>query len=134
MIARARFYTLGVLTSLQRLYDLNKPDTAPTVLTGHNGMIRRVLCTAEHSIVTAGVDGSVRLWDVRSGKVAHEAKLGGDVRDVSLSVGHASDDQALLVCTSGRVVSFVKATDLSIVKQHSERSRANSSGLLTQSL
>jgi len=114
----------GGQESLIRIYDINKPENEPSILKGHEGVIRRVLWHSEHSLLSAGADGIVRLWDLRTPeKPVHSTNLGADVRDLSLSAGQSPGDASkthrpTLVCAAGNDISFVSLSELKLKQKH----------------
>jgi WD40 repeat protein len=49
-----------------RLWDVDKPDIVPVVLTGHDGEVTSVAFSPdEQTLASSSKDGTIRLWDVR---------------------------------------------------------------------
>src|SRR6185369_14275678 len=63
-------------------FDAGKPELALVKeLTGHEGPVTALdnISSADAQIISGSEDGSVRLWNVETGKVIREIKLGGPV-------------------------------------------------------
>ncbi|CAO3630501.1 unnamed protein product [Mucor fragilis] len=64
-----------------RIFDLYRPEAPPMELQGHEGMIKAVVWdeTHRHTVLSAGDDATVRIWDLRtmrqSGTIQCEAPV-----------------------------------------------------------
>ena len=71
-----------------RLYDLQKPEAAPTVLEGHTGRVSKAvfLGAQESTILSVGDDETcIKVWDRRTGAVAQSLATGENATDVEIS-------------------------------------------------
>lgn len=91
-----------------RVFDLAQPDAQPTFLGGANGAtahektVKSVVSIDENRILSAGEDGVVKWWDLRTpDKATHEIVMKSPISSCELSVPTAT-----LVVTSGRDVFF----------------------------
>jgi len=91
-----------------RLFDLNRPDAEPSFIgaqaggKAHDGTIKSILWVGELAGVSAGDDGLVKWWDLRSGEMTHSVDFGSPITSLEMSTPSST-----LTITSGRKVSFV---------------------------
>jgi len=92
-----------------RIFDLNRPDAEPDFLCdsgvlSHEGTIKSVVWVGDHTGVTAGEDGVVKWWDLRTRKVTGNMTFQGPITSMELSL-----PTKRLVVTSGKKVAFIPA-------------------------
>ncbi|KDQ59466.1 hypothetical protein JAAARDRAFT_33037 [Jaapia argillacea MUCL 33604] len=92
-----------------RMFDLGRPDAEPDFLLdggplSHDGTVKSVVWVGEHTGVTAGEDGMVKWWDLRSRKLTTTLSFPTPVTSMELSQ-HTNR----LVVTSGKTVAFIPA-------------------------
>ncbi|KAF8803540.1 serine/threonine kinase receptor associated protein [Phlegmacium glaucopus] len=92
-----------------RIFDLNRPDAEPDFLydsglLSHDGTIKSVVWVGEHTGVTAGEDGIIKWWDLRTRKVTGNMTFQGPITSMELSL-----PTQRLVVTSGKKVAFIPA-------------------------
>jgi len=92
-----------------RLFDLAKPESAPSFLvrnggdTSHDGTIRSVVWDRARAMaVSAGEDGVVRWWDLRSQKETHSMTVPNPITSMELSV-----PMETLCLTAGKMAAFI---------------------------
>ncbi|KZP01277.1 serine/threonine kinase receptor associated protein [Calocera viscosa TUFC12733] len=71
----------------------------------HDGTVRSVLWTGDSEGVSAGEDGVIRWWDLRTLSPTSSLRLDAPVTSMELSAPHHT-----LVITSGKTVSFIPAS------------------------
>eukprot|EP00010_Vexillifera_abyssalis_P006204 CAMPEP_0201552634 /NCGR_PEP_ID=MMETSP0173_2-20130828/16825_1 /ASSEMBLY_ACC=CAM_ASM_000268 /TAXON_ID=218659 /ORGANISM="Vexillifera sp., Strain DIVA3 564/2" /LENGTH=336 /DNA_ID=CAMNT_0047963141 /DNA_START=245 /DNA_END=1252 /DNA_ORIENTATION=+ len=106
----------GGQEKLVRIFDLERPDANPIELKGHKNPIRSAYWLPQDaSICSASSDSKqIRIWDVRSSKMARTLSLPAPVKGITLS-----DDKTLLCAASGKQVFFYSTDDYRLVKQYS---------------
>lgn len=92
-----------------RMFDLRRPDADADILTegntiSHEGTVKSVVWVGEHTGVTAGEDGVIKWWDLRSRTVSTNMTFAGPITSMELS-----PQTNRLVVTSGKTVSFIPA-------------------------
>ncbi|KAI0029837.1 WD40 repeat-like protein [Vararia minispora EC-137] len=93
-----------------RIFDLGRPDAEPEFLltegatTSHDGTVKSVVWVGEHTGVTAGEDGFIKWWDLRTRKLTTSINFNAPVTSMELS-----QQTNRLVVTSGKTVSFIPA-------------------------
>jgi len=92
-----------------RIFDLNRPDAEPDPLydsgmLSHDGTIKSVVWVGDHTGVSAGEDGIIKWWDLRTRKVAGNMTFQGPITSMELSL-----PTQRLVVTSGKKVAFIPA-------------------------
>jgi len=98
-----------------RIFDLHRPDAAPEFLGDdpnigcHEGTIKSVVWTDENTGVTAGDDGYVKWWDLRTRKITQTLKFPSAIT----SMEHSVQTQRITL-TSGKTVAFIPATRSSV--------------------
>uniref|UniRef100_A0A0D9YP13 Serine-threonine kinase receptor-associated protein n=1 Tax=Oryza glumipatula TaxID=40148 RepID=A0A0D9YP13_9ORYZ len=75
------------LEKILRIYDMNRPDAAPREIDKSPGSVRTVAWLhSDQSILSCCTDmGGVRLWDVRSGKIAQTLETKATVTSAEVS-------------------------------------------------
>jgi len=92
-----------------RIFDLGRPDAEPDYLlegstTTHDGMIKSVVWVGEHTGITAGEDGKIKWWDLRTRKQTTSLTFSTPITSMELS-----RETKRLVVTSGNTVAFIPA-------------------------
>jgi serine-threonine kinase receptor-associated protein len=92
-----------------RIFDLGRPDAEPDFLydsgpLSHDGTIKSVVWVGDHIGVTAGEDGKIKWWDLRSREMTKVLAFPDPITSMELS----SQTQRLVV-TSGKTVEFIPA-------------------------
>lgn len=92
-----------------RIFDIERSDAPPDFLEdtnglAHEGTLKSVLSVAEGLVVTAGEDGNVKWWDLRSRTVIERSNYHAPITSMELS-----PEIGRLVVTSGKTVAFVSA-------------------------
>jgi len=92
-----------------RIFDINRPDAPPDFLEdtsglAHEGTVKSVIWVAENLGVTAGEDGNIKWWDMRSRSVVEKVIYPTAVTSMELS-----PEIGRLVVTSGKTVAFISA-------------------------
>jgi len=103
-----------------RIFDLVRPDAPPDFLGGdagstcHEGTVKSVVWVGEHVGVTAGDDGFVKWWDLRTRQAVSSLKFPSGITSMELSL-----PTQRIVVTSGKTVAFIPAAPRSAVPSHS---------------
>jgi serine-threonine kinase receptor-associated protein len=92
-----------------RIFDLGRPDAEPDFLSetgglSHEGMVKSVVWVGDHTGVTAGEDGLVKWWDLRTRTLTTSLTFPGPITSMELS-----PQTKRLVVTSGKTVAFIPA-------------------------
>jgi len=92
-----------------RVFDLRRPDAEPDFLgeggaLAHEGMVKSVVWVGEHTGVSAGEDGLVKWWDLRTRTMSKSLTYPEPVT----SMEYSPQTQCLVV-TSGKTVAFIPA-------------------------
>ncbi|KAK7043685.1 hypothetical protein VNI00_008296 [Paramarasmius palmivorus] len=92
-----------------RIFDLNKPDADPDFLTeggptAHEKTVKSVVWVGEHTGVTAGEDGIIKWWDLRTRTLTTSITFPNPITSMELS-----PQTGRLVVTSGKTVAFIHA-------------------------
>lgn len=99
-----------------RIFDLeNHADGALTVFEGHTSGLKQVLFSGpgqEQTLVSAGDDKTLRLWDARSGKEVNKTEMSGAIGGMELS----RDGQTITVA-HGNTVTFCDSVSLEKTKE-----------------
>jgi len=111
-IAPSRTHLLtGGQEKKARIFDLGRPDAEPDVLladgaatTSHDGTVKSVVWVGEHTGVTAGEDGLIKWWDLRTRKLTTSLTFGAPITSMELS-----QQTSRLVVASGTTVAFIPA-------------------------
>lgn len=91
-----------------RIFDLGRPDAEPDVLvesgsvSSHDGTVKSVVWVGEHTGVTAGEDGKIKWWDLRTRKLTTSLSFPSSITSMELS-----PQTNRLVVTSGKTVAFL---------------------------
>jgi len=114
-----------------RIFDLGKSDATPDFLGGdvsttcHEGTIRSVVWVSDTMVVTAGEDGFVKWWDLRTRQTVTSLKF-----PTSITSMEHSQQTKRIVLTSGRTVAFIPAMPSSVPSHSLELSYTPSSASL----
>ncbi|KAJ8583051.1 WD40 repeat-like protein [Rhizopogon salebrosus TDB-379] len=92
-----------------RIFDLSRPDAEADFLgdpgvPSHDGTVKSVVWVGEHTGVSAGEDGVIKWWDLRTRKLTTTMKFPNPITSMELSL-HTKR----LVVTSGKTVAFIPA-------------------------
>lgn len=99
---------------LIRIYDLTKPEAAPTVISGHTAPIKHVMfLNNDNWLISASEDKTIRLWDCKSSKEIYCLALSNIPNDIELS-----SDKNILTVASGNCVGFYELTCFTKIKEY----------------
>ncbi|KAF9483784.1 serine/threonine kinase receptor associated protein [Pholiota conissans] len=92
-----------------RIFDLSRPDAEPDFLfdagpLSHDGTVKSVVWVGEYTGVSAGDDGTVKWWDLRSREMTRSIAFPDPITSMELSL-----PTQRLVLTSGKTVEFIPA-------------------------
>jgi len=92
-----------------RIFDIHRPDAPPDFLEdtsglAHEGAVKSVICVDENLGVTAGEEGNIKWWDLRSRAVVRNISFPTAITSMELS-----PQTSRLVVTSGKTVAFISA-------------------------
>ncbi|KAL1741698.1 WD40-repeat-containing domain protein [Schizophyllum fasciatum] len=90
-----------------RIFDLARPDAEPDFLLdpgplSHEGTVKSVVWVGEHTGVSAGEDGMIKWWDLRTRKLTTTLSFPNPIQSMELS-----PQTKRLVVTSGNTVAFI---------------------------
>ncbi|KAF8061494.1 WD40-repeat-containing domain protein [Lyophyllum atratum] len=90
-----------------RIFDLSRPDAEPDFLCdsgilSHDGMVKSVIWIGDHTGVTAGEDGKIKWWDLRTRKLTTMLPFPSAITSMEWS-----PQTQRLVVTSGNTVAFI---------------------------
>ncbi|KAL1498016.1 hypothetical protein ABEB36_008879 [Hypothenemus hampei] len=119
------FLVTGSNEKLIRIFDLNKPESSPEVLSGHTAGIRHVLFFRNNThLVSCADDKTLRVWD-RTNKQEVQ-KVTFPFNPNSLEV---SKDGSVLTVAYSNKVAFFDSTTLNKIKEYTIPSAVNSASL-----
>ncbi|KAG6376079.1 serine/threonine kinase receptor associated protein [Boletus reticuloceps] len=92
-----------------RIFDLGRPDADADLLgdpgtTPHDKTVKSVVWVGEHTGVSAGEDGNIKWWDLRTRKLTTSLAFPNPITSMELSL-----QTNRLVVTSGETVAFIPA-------------------------
>jgi len=92
-----------------RIFDVSRPDADPDFLTesgglSHDATVKSVVWVGDHTGVTAGEDGLIKWWDLRTRQLVTSVNFHGPITSMELS-----RPTGRLVVTSGQKVAFIHA-------------------------
>jgi len=92
-----------------RMFDLGRPDADPDYLgepgaLSHEGTVKSVVWVGDHTGVTAGEDGFIKWWDLRTRTLTNTMTFPKPITSMELS-----PQTGRLVVTSGTTVAFIPA-------------------------
>jgi len=92
-----------------RIFDLGRPDAEPDFLSqsnglAHEGTIKSVVWVGENTGITAGEDGVVKWWDLRTRQVTTSVNFPNPITSMELS-----PQTGRVTVTSGKTVAFIPA-------------------------
>lgn len=102
-----------------RMFDLGRPDAEPDFLCdpgslSHDGMVRSVVWVGEHTGVSAGEDGMIKWWDLRTLKLTTTMAFPNPITSMEYSA-----PTKCLVVTSGKTVAFIPSLPTANAITHS---------------
>ncbi|XP_015282892.1 PREDICTED: serine-threonine kinase receptor-associated protein, partial [Gekko japonicus] len=120
----SNYLLTGGQDKLLRIYDLNKPEADPEVVSGHTSGIKKALWSSDDSQILSADDKTVRLWD-RSTYTEVKAI------NVAMSVSSMEyiPEGEILVITYGRTIAFHSAETLEQIKSFEAPATINSASL-----
>ncbi|KAJ0643364.1 putative transcription factor WD40-like family [Helianthus annuus] len=109
------FLLTGGFEKKLRIFDLNRPDASPREIEHSPGSVRTVVWLhSDQTILSSCSDsGGVRLWDVRSGKMAHTLETKSPVTSAEVS-----KDGRYITTADGSSVKFWDANHFGLVKSY----------------
>jgi len=93
-----------------RIFDVGRPDAEPELLLtqgetmSHAGTVKSVVWASDNLGVSAGEDGQIKWWDLRTRQLVHSLAFPDAITSMELSV-----QTNRLTVTSGKAVSFISA-------------------------
>ena len=115
----------GSNEKLLRIFDLNKPEADPILLSGHGGSINKALwMPGGRTIVSASDDKTIRFWDKATGEETKKIDLPSRPCDIELS-----KDGKILTVPHGQIVSFWDVESCELIKQFDVPTQINSASL-----
>ncbi|XP_011700896.1 PREDICTED: serine-threonine kinase receptor-associated protein isoform X1 [Wasmannia auropunctata] len=115
----------GSNEKLVRIYDLNKPEAAPQIFSGHTSGIRHVTFFDNNSaLITCADDKTLRVWDRNSGQEVK--RLDFPAIPSSMEV---SKDGKIITTTHSNLVTFWDSKELTKIKEFMVPTQVNSASL-----
>jgi serine-threonine kinase receptor-associated protein len=106
----AQWLLTGGQEKKARIFDVGRPDAEPEFLlaqgdtTTHAGTVKSVVWAGENLGVTAGEDGQIKWWDLRTRQLIHNLAFPDAITSMELSL-----ETNRLTVTSGKTVAFISA-------------------------
>ncbi|XP_066600240.1 serine-threonine kinase receptor-associated protein-like [Prorops nasuta] len=121
----SNYLCTGSNEKIVRIYDLNKPEVAPQIFSGHSSGIRHVtFFNNDTCLVTCSDDKTLRVWDKSSGKEIRRI----DFPAVPNSM-EVSKNGNIITTTHANIVTFWKSNDLTKIREFIVPTQANSASL-----
>lgn len=115
----------GSNEKLLRIYDLNKPDSEPEMMSGHTSNLRCCLWLEDgRRMVSSSDDKTLRFWDITSKSELRKHDLFAPVNDIELS-----RDGTTLIVAYGSRVAFYQADTFELLKEFQMSCQVNSASL-----
>jgi len=98
-----------------RIYDLEKPETEPQVLSGHTGTISHIALPKDANLILSGAaeEKYIAVWDRRTSQIESKLDTPAPLSSVQVSI-----DGSVITAASGQFVSFWDSKKLTIIKTH----------------
>jgi len=98
-----------------RIYDLEKPESEPTVLSGHTGTISHIALPKDPNLILSGAteEKYIAVWDRRTSQTENKLDTAAPLSSFQVSI-----DGSVITAASGQFVSFWDSKKLSIIKTH----------------
>lgn len=110
---------------LVRIYDLNKPDSAPTVFTGHAAGIRHVFFLRNDTqLVSCADDRTLRVWDRNSAQEVRKLEF----KSIPTSL-EVSSDGSILTVAYANTIAFLNSDTLEKIREVPVPTQVNSASL-----
>ncbi|RPA84223.1 WD40 repeat-like protein [Ascobolus immersus RN42] len=107
-----------------RVWNPEKPEIRySTELRGHTAAVEKISWDPTHPdrLASAGGDGYIRFWDVRSAKCLNSIQSGGDC----ITMEYSPDGSHLVIGSKDDVVSVIDTKQLQVLKTHREETQTN---------
>lgn len=116
----------GGMEKLLRVWDLQKPAGAEPVqvLAGHTESIKIALFLGDHTVLSAGGESGMRVWDLRAGKETRLVPTRAPVSSIEVAA-----DGSTLTLAAGKEVLFVDPKSFELKKSYSFGADVNWAGL-----
>jgi serine-threonine kinase receptor-associated protein len=115
----------GGQDKILRIFDLNKPETEPLKMEGHNQSIKSALwCKDNSTIISVASESGIKVWDTRTLTCVKTQPTKAAVSGLEISL-----DGKHLTATAGKEVLFFNAETFEPVKQFALSVEANSAAL-----
>ncbi|XP_032676916.1 serine-threonine kinase receptor-associated protein isoform X2 [Odontomachus brunneus] len=115
----------GSNEKIVRIYDLNKPEEAPQIFSGHTSGIRHVAFFDNNStLVSCADDKTLRVWDRNSGQEVK--RLDFPATPSSMEV---SKDGTIITTSHSNIVTFWNTKELTKIKEFTVPTQVNSASL-----
>jgi len=98
-----------------RIYDLEKPEAEPQVLSGHTGTISHIALPKDANLILSGAaeEKYIAVWDRRTSQIENKLDTPAQLSSVQVSI-----DGSVITAASGQFVSFWDSKKLTIIKTH----------------
>lgn len=121
----SNYLCTGSKEKLIRIYDLNQPESAPQIFSGHTNAIRHVTFFKNNkALVSCAEDKTLRVWDRVSGQEVKRLDFPAIPSSMEIS-----KDGSIITTTHSNIVTFWDSTELSTIRQYAVPTQANSASL-----
>lgn len=100
-----RLYVGGAADNAVREYDVNVPNKAVRLFSGHTSTVCELASVSSEQLLSASADGTVRVWDVRKNTEGHVIKVSEEPKvsrpQWGRCVSALSVDNKFMVCGGG---------------------------------
>lgn len=121
----SNYLVTGSIEKLVRIYDLNKPDAAPQIFSGHTGGVKHAMFfDDDKALVSIADDKTLRVWDRTSGQEVQRLNFPSVPNSVEIS-----KNGNIITTTHSNVVTFWNSHDLSKLYEYVVPAKMSSASL-----
>ncbi|XP_034984228.2 serine-threonine kinase receptor-associated protein [Zootoca vivipara] len=120
----SNYLLTGGQDKLLRIYDLNKPEADPQIVSGHTSGIKKALWSSDDRQILSADDKTVRLWDRNTYTEVKAINVA-----MSVSSMEYIPEGEIIVITYGKTIAFHSAETLEQIKSFEAPATINSASL-----